>query len=142
MKPITNKLIFSILFFCVNASSLSAQTGTDIDGNSYTIELTRVKGKNKGSSWKTDTFKFDSGEMISVTLQEREGFESASYFPLEATTDSTESSINFSYESYNKYGSKLQIDGRAHGNVIEGTAIWTNMHGPRTYTFEGTLSDD
>lgn len=132
------KLIIATLLITLNFSSIIAQSTANLDGNAYAITLTKVSGKKGGFRWKSDTFKFNSGEMISVILGEREGFGSESYAPAQLKTDAAQT-ISFTYKSTNKYGSKLQIEGKVDGNFMEGTAIWTNGKGNHTYTFKGIL---
>ncbi|MBI3135064.1 MAG: hypothetical protein HYZ14_10370 [Bacteroidetes bacterium] len=135
MKPAACKLIIAFLFICTNSS---AQGPTYPDGNSYAVSLTPTNADILSFSWKEDTFIFDAGEMHSAIMRKREGFKAAPYNPLNSNTQQ-DPVIKFRYETANKYGSTLKIEGTAQGNVIEGTVIWTNDNGEHAYTFTGTL---
>lgn len=136
MKPIKYKLLIVFLLMYANTESVIAQ-GTTLDGKSYTVNLTSI-GKNRDSSWKKDTFIFESSEMYSANMKKREGFKAAAYSPANSGTEQ-DPIVKFVYESSNKYGSTLKIEGTAKANTIEGTAKWTNDNGEHTYTFTGTL---
>lgn len=135
MKSAASKTL--LITFLISTNTLLAQSN-NLDGNSYAIELIKVAGNTGGTEWKTDTLKFESGKLFALILGEREGFKKKSYTPTSTNSD-TSQIINFSYESYNSGRSHLEIKGKAYGNVIEGTANWTNAQGKRTYSFKGTL---
>ncbi|UKN03488.1 hypothetical protein K6119_08170 [Paracrocinitomix mangrovi] len=129
-------LILTALFVCLSPNKLFCQSTPNLDGKDYLVEVERVKGKKMGSNWPDDTLKFDSGNLYSIYMMEREGFGSSSYSPKLYKTDSIQI-ILFKYKEYNKYGSLLQIKGKAQGNNIEGTISWTSLAGTREYTFSG-----
>jgi len=79
MKSIAVKLIISVLFMCGNSNSIIAQSSMSLDGNSYSVSLTKLNGSITRPSWKIDTFIFDSGEMHPAGMQKREGFGDAPY---------------------------------------------------------------
>jgi len=134
-----NQMIFLAAYFFgnINQETLLAQSSGSLDGNSYSIQLSRPKDINT-TGWKTDTFVFDSGEMYADYLRKREGFKSAPYNPTKGESDQG-AVIKFLYEATNRYGSKLKIEGTVFGDSIEGTAIWTSDRGPFSYSFIGTL---
>lgn len=139
MKSRGNKFIISLLVICATFNSIVAQNHAYLDGNSYAIALKILSGGGGTSStWVKDSFIFKSGKMHSQELKKREGFKAASYSPSNNGTDQNPI-IKFAYESFNKYGSNLKIQGVAQGNFIEGTAQWTNRTGENIYTFTGTL---
>src|SRR5687767_6636522 len=111
MKSIVFKVIISILFICANPDSIIAQETIYLDGNSYAVGLTMLSGGGGSSNtWVNDTFIFESGEMYCVGLKRREGFKPSSYSPSNSGTDE-DPVIKFAYESYNRYGSNLKIQG-------------------------------
>jgi hypothetical protein len=139
MRSSTLKLIIALILICVKTNSVLAQESSFLDGKSYTIILKMLSGGGGTSStWIEDSFIFKSGKMYSLELKKREGFKAASYSPLNNGTDQNPI-IKFAYESFNKYGSNLKIQGVAQGNFIEGSAQWTNRTGENLYTFTGTL---
>lgn len=140
MKHLLN-LIITASIASVCSISTFAQTGS-LDGNSYQIEVKQQTGKKhrpKGG-WPTDTLTFDSGEMFSLYMQERERFLPISYSE-DTDTGDLETGISFKYENTNRGGSLLRIEGTVIGDTIKGTIRWTAAHKTRTrtYTFEGTL---
>lgn len=138
------KIFFVVAFLLVihsvshsHCDSDQLQASQSLDGNSYSVRLTRPSGINT-TGWKTDTFVFDSGEMYADYLRKREGFKSAPYNATKSESDQG-TVIKFLYEATNKYGSTLKIEGTVIGNSIEGTATWTSDRGPFSYLFTGTL---
>jgi hypothetical protein len=126
-----------ICFLLVWSESTIAQVSTILDGKSFSVNLI-PSGKNQDTSWKTDTFIFDSGEMYPQAMKKREGFKRAAYSTTSIGTEQ-EQLIKFIYEKNNKYGSSLKIEGTTTVDSIEGTAIWTDDNGEHTYNFTGSL---
>jgi hypothetical protein len=141
MRSGANKFIISLLLICATPNSIIAQASTYLDGKSYAIVLTMLSGGGGSSStWVKDSFIFKSGKMYSSEIKKREGFKAAAYAPSNNGTNQNPI-IKFAYETFNKYGSNLKIQGVAQGNFIEGTAQWTNKAGENLYTFTGTLME-
>jgi hypothetical protein len=139
MRSSTLKLIIAVTLICVKTNSVLAQDSSFLDGKSYKIILKMLSGGGGTSStWIDDSFIFKSGKMYSLELKKRERFKAAPYSPSNSGTDQNPI-IKFAYESFNKYGSNLKIQGVAQGNFIEGSAQWTNRTGENLYTFTGTL---
>ena len=137
MKPMVYKLLISFFFICANHNSIIAQSSS-LDGNSYNVILVQQGGDSRSFNWKRDTFIFESGEMYAVSMKREEGFGSALYTPINNNSNQDQV-INFTYYTKNKYGSTLQINGTAQGNVIKGKIIWTSDAGVHDYLFTGTL---
>lgn len=138
---INQLILLTAYFFCSTVQeTLRAQSAISLDGNSYSILLSRPKGINT-TGWKADTFVFESGEMYSDCLRKQEGFKSALYNPKKSESDQG-MMIKFLYEATNRYGSTLKIEGTVIGNKIEGTATWINDRGAFEYLFVGSLLED
>lgn len=133
-------LIISItlLFAGVFYTSSQAQS-TELDGKTYNIKLKIVKGNPRaGSTWTNDELIFKEGNLNSEFMTEHEGFPPAQC-EIKVDSASGEKTITFSASHKNKSVSNIKWEGKIVGNKIEGTAVWTNMQGPRTYSFTGTL---
>ncbi len=136
MKVPNHKLILSVLVVFANIWSIRAQSFPD--GNRYAVTLIPETPDIISSSWTKDTFIFESGKMHCTIMKRREGFKAASYNPTSNNADETQGT-KFIYESANRYGSTLKIEGTAQSNSVEGTATWTDDNGEHTYTFSGKL---
>lgn len=138
MKTKTIRLLVVILIISININSTFAQSTENLDGNSYAIVLKSTEGRKGGFNWKKDILIFAEGEMVTKILGKREGFASAIYGVSESDENAIQS-ISFKYNRKNKHGSTLEIEGSVNGKNITGNAIWTNVHGPHFYSFEGVL---
>lgn len=130
------KTVISIIII-LTAGVLYAQTqNKELDEKTFHINLKLIKGKKvQGSKWSEDNISFKSGNLIPEFMQEHEHFPPA---PCQMNTNSSKV-ISFSATHKNPNGSEIRWEGTINGNTIKGTAVWTNMHGPRTYSFTGTL---
>jgi hypothetical protein len=130
--------ILSTIVFLTGAFYTSSQAqSTELDGKTFHIKLKIVEGNPKaGSTWIDDVLVFKKGNLNSQFMTKREGFPPA---PCEIKIDSGEKTITFSASHKNKSVSDIKWEGKIIGDKIEGTAVWTNIQGPRTYSFTGTL---
>src|SRR5690349_19163415 len=132
-------LISVLILFTGVYTTLRAQS-TKLDGKTFQIKLTITKGNPKaGSTWTKDVITFSEGNLNAEFMAEHEGFPPAA---CKIKVDSASGEITFSASHKNKGGSNIKWEGKIVGDKIEGTAIWKNIHGPRAYSFTGTLKKE
>jgi hypothetical protein len=132
--------VISTIIFLTGIFYTSSQAqSTILDGKTFHIKLTLVEGKKSaGLVWTEDELSFSKGNLNSKFMSKREQFPSA-HCEIKVDSTSVEKTISFSASHKNRGVSDIKWEGKVTGNKVEGTAVWTNMQGPRTYSFTGTL---
>ena len=131
------KIFLSTIILLV-AGTFNAQAQHELDGKEFLIKLKLVEGKRSaGLLWEEDVITFRADHLKSRFMSQREQFPPA---PCERKVEdaSGDKIITFTASHRNTGVSDIKWEGTVRGNKIEGTAVWTNMQGPRTYSFEGT----
>jgi hypothetical protein len=133
------KAVISLLILLTAGISFIQAQKNELDGKTFPIKLKLIEGKSSaGLMWATDELSFNNGNLNSKFMSKREQFPPA---PCEIKVNSVsgENIISFSAAHRNTGVSDIKWEGTVRGNKIEGTAVWTNMQGPRTYSFTGIL---
>src|SRR5262245_20319861 len=132
-------IIYAIIFLAGVFYNSSQAQSTEIDGKTFHIKLKLIKGNTSaGLKWKKDYLSFGDGNLNSEFISTREQFPTA-HCEIKIDFTSGKKIITFSASHKNTGVSNIKWEGKVIRNKIEGTAIWTNMQGPRTYSFKGTL---
>lgn len=131
------KLIISFVIVLLTGTFYVQAQKSELEGRTFHIKLTLIEGKGvQGSAWTEDEIIFTRGRLNPKYMGKHEQFPPA---PCEIKVGefSGKKVITFSAAHRNRGESDIKWEGTVTGNRIEGTAIWTNMHGPRTYSFTG-----
>ena len=122
--------------FCIPHSS--AQTKYIIGGRTFSITLHVTGASRPGMEWKSDAISFEGTKLTAKVIGTKEHFP-----PFDCTfyadSSAKEMKLRFSASGKNNGGSTINWEGTIAGDKIEGTATWTNMHGPETLTFTGKV---
>lgn len=134
------KIITALLITALVSSSLclSAQTKKLMTGKTCSIYL-KVEGASRpGMPWTDDEITFEGGKLISKVMGKKEGFPP---FDCSFSVDSSsgKKKILFTASGHNNGVSEIQWEGTINGNKIAGRAVWTNINGPQTQIFSGTV---
>ena len=137
------KTILSIAFITCMFLSATAQTkneGRTKMVKNITSRSRETGGKSAEWQWATDELSFPTGMLRSKMMHEHEKFEDATC-TINIDSSSAGKTMTFKAEKDNAKGAKVKWNGKATGNHIEGTAVWTNEKGNKqTYSFTGTLA--
>ena len=140
MKNLTKKNTVIALCFILTFNFSFAQKKKDkeLDGKTYTVELTQQGGK-KTPKPISDELNFKSDKFKSKAMFEESQFTPAAYT---VTVDTTESpkAVAFDCESKNNDDEILHWVGTVKGEAIEGTATLSKKgKTKKEYAFSGTL---
>jgi len=132
------KIFVSTFILLITGIFYTQAQKSELDGKTFHIKLKLIDGKRvEGSTWLEDEITFKGGNLKLKDMSRREKFPPA-HCEIKADPTAGEKTIAFSASHNNPFGSDIKWDGTVTGNSIKGTAVWTNIHGPRTYSFSGT----
>ncbi len=133
------KIFISTIILLIAGFFYTQAQSEELNGKTFHIKLKLIKGnKSAGLRWTKDELSFGDGTLTSKFMSKREEFPAA---PCEIKMVSSEEKkiISFAAAHRNTGVSDIHWTGTIKGNKIEGSAIWTNMQGSRTYSFSGTI---
>jgi len=132
-----SKIFVAIISFTIYSSSLIGQSknsSDNINGKSFSIDITRVSGKRTGWEWTNDVISFSGNKMTSAIMSQHEHFQQGEIF----ISRYPDGRVQFKSVAENPGGSKLEWLGIIKDKKIEGKVDWHNAQGTQSYKFSGT----
>ncbi len=138
MKHILFYIFVTLICFSCQVSGQVNGNKSGLNNKKFEIELVKVNGTWSGGKWdwQLDEISFNANMLTSKIMSTKEKFPPVT---CEVKIDSTPSEkiVSFKATVKNPYGSKIKWQGVIKNDSIEGTAVWMNASGPKSYKFSG-----